>query len=90
MNKSCKEKRGGSPVRGFEVGLTTLTVKAIHVTKDSCERWTWANFLVKRSKQQIMDIILVSWNVRIMYRKESLMTVSTKLSGYRLDLLGVQ
>jgi exonuclease III len=31
-----------------------------------------------------------TWNVRTMYRAASLRTVSTELSRYRLDLVGVQ
>jgi hypothetical protein len=30
------------------------------------------------------------WNVRILYRAGSLMTVSRELAGYKLDLVGVQ
>jgi exonuclease III len=37
-----------------------------------------------------MDMRFGTWNVRSLYRAGSLMTVSRKLSRYRLDLVGVQ
>jgi hypothetical protein len=37
-----------------------------------------------------MDIKFRTWNVRSVYRVSSLMTVSRKLSTYRLDLVRAQ
>jgi hypothetical protein len=37
-----------------------------------------------------MDMRFELWNVMSLYRAGSLMTVSWKLSKYKLDLLGVQ
>jgi hypothetical protein len=37
-----------------------------------------------------MDVRFATWNIRSLYRTGSLMTVSSKLSRYRLDLVGVQ
>jgi hypothetical protein len=37
-----------------------------------------------------MDMRFETWNVRILYRAGSLMTVSSELSRYRLYLVGVQ
>jgi exonuclease III len=37
-----------------------------------------------------MDMRFGTWNVRSLYRVDSLMTVSRELSRYRLDLVGVQ
>jgi exonuclease III len=46
--------------------------------------------LDKGSKQSNMDMRFGTWNVRSLYRVGSLKTVSKELSGYRLDLVGVQ
>jgi exonuclease III len=37
-----------------------------------------------------MDMKLGTWNVRSLYWSGSLVTVSKKLSKYRMDLVGVQ
>jgi hypothetical protein len=37
-----------------------------------------------------MDMRFGLWNVRSLYRAGSLMTVSSKLARYKLDLVGVQ
>jgi hypothetical protein len=37
-----------------------------------------------------MDMRFGTWNIMILYRAGSLMTVSRELSRYRLDLVGVQ
>jgi hypothetical protein len=37
-----------------------------------------------------MDMRFGAWNVRGLYRVGSLMTVSRELTGYKLDLVGVQ
>jgi hypothetical protein len=37
-----------------------------------------------------MDMKFATWNIRSLYRADSLMTVSRELSRYRLDLVGMQ
>jgi hypothetical protein len=37
-----------------------------------------------------MDMKLVTWNVRSMYRAGSLRTVAEEISKYELDLVGVK
>jgi hypothetical protein len=37
-----------------------------------------------------MDMRFGTWNIRSLYRSDSLMTVSMELSRYRLDLVGVK
>jgi hypothetical protein len=59
-------------------------------TKHKHEPLTWTDSLDKRPKQWNMDIRLGTWNVRSVYRAGSLVTVSKKLSKYRLDLVRVQ
>jgi exonuclease III len=48
------------------------------------------DFLDKGPKQRNMDMRFGTWNIRSLYRVDSLMTVSRELSRYRLDLVGVQ
>ena len=46
---------------------------------------------VSRSfKKQKRDILLVTWNVRSLYRVGSLMAAARELARYKLDLVGVQ
>jgi hypothetical protein len=46
--------------------------------------------LDKTPKRKNMDMRFGLWNVRILYRAGSLMTVSTELIRYKLDSVGVQ
>jgi hypothetical protein len=54
------------------------------------EPWTWKDYLDKRSKQWNLDMRFGKWNIRGLYKVDSLMTVSRELSMYGLDLRGVQ
>jgi hypothetical protein len=47
-------------------------------------------FLDKRPKLRKMDMRFGTWNVRIMYMADSLMTVAKEIPKYELDLVGVQ
>jgi hypothetical protein len=46
--------------------------------------------LGKQPKLQNSDMRLGMWNIKILYRAGSLMTVSRELSKYKLDFVGVQ
>jgi hypothetical protein len=37
-----------------------------------------------------MDMRFGTWNIRSMYRADSLMVVGEEMSNYKLDLVGVQ
>jgi hypothetical protein len=56
----------------------------------STESWTWTDSLDKRPKRQNIDKRFGLWNVRRLYKVGSLMTVSRKLSKFKIDLVGVQ
>jgi hypothetical protein len=45
---------------------------------------------VSRSRKRNRDILLGTWNVRNLYRAESLMAAAKELTRYKLDLVGVQ
>jgi hypothetical protein len=75
---------------GWAWGSQPLTVKQKLVTRSHEEPGTWTDSVHKRPKRRNMDMRFGTWNVRSLYRVGSLMTVSKELSGYRLDLVGVQ
>jgi hypothetical protein len=50
----------------------------------------WIDCLDKRRKLRNMGIRLCTWNVRSLYRAGSLMTVSRRVSKYKLPEVGVQ
>jgi hypothetical protein len=81
---------GGPPGWGLGVGLTTLHRIMKLVKKRINEPRTWTDYLDKRPKRRNMDMRFGTWNIRIMYRVGSLMTVSRELSKYSLALLRVQ
>jgi hypothetical protein len=45
---------------------------------------------VSRSHKRNKDILLVTWNVRSLYRAGSLMAAARELARFKLDLVGVQ
>ena len=47
-------------------------------------------FLEEVSRNRKRDIVLVTWNVRSLYRAGSLTAVARELASYKLDLVGVQ
>jgi hypothetical protein len=54
-----------------------------------CDKYS-VRCLDKRPKLWNMDMRFELWNVRSLYRADSLMTVSRELWKYKLDLVGVQ
>ena len=50
---------------------------------------TWIDILV-RTQQRQRDKIFGTWNVRSLYRTDSLIAVARKLARYKLDLVGVK
>jgi hypothetical protein len=52
------------------------------VTKDHKKPRTWTNSLDKRSKRKKMDMRFDTWNVRSMYRADSLRAVAEGISKY--------
>jgi exonuclease III len=43
-----------------------------------------------RPKHRKVDLRFVTWNIRSLYRPDSLKTVARELGKYKLDLVGVQ
>jgi hypothetical protein len=51
--------------------------------------WAWIDPLVQ-PKQSQRDTRFGTWNMRSLYRRESLMTVARVLVRYKLDFVGIQ
>jgi hypothetical protein len=51
---------------------------------------TWTDYLDKRSKIRKIYMRFGTWNVRSLYRTDSLMKVLKQILKYKLDLVGVQ
>jgi hypothetical protein len=79
----------GPAALGLGVGLT-LHHKHKNVMKLFNEPQTWTDSLGKQSEIWNMDMRFGNWNIRSLYRANSLMTVLEELSKYKLDLVGVQ
>jgi hypothetical protein len=91
LNKQPRtDNKGGPPVWGLGVGLTTLHHKNKLVTKNLTEPRTWTDSLDTRRKLQNRDMRFGTRNVRSLYRVGSLMTVSRELARYELDLVGAR
>jgi hypothetical protein len=45
---------------------------------------------VSRSRKRKREILLGTWNIRILYREGSLAAAARELARYKLDLVGVQ
>jgi hypothetical protein len=75
---------------GWAWSLKILTVIIKLVTKDHKKPRTWTDLLDKRSKRKKMDMGFGTWKVRSMYRAGSLRAVAEEISGYKLDIVGVQ
>ena len=70
--------------------LTTPHHKKYHVTYHLQEKaWTWTDTVV-RPKQQKKDMRFGTWNVRRLFRVDSLTAAVRELARHKLDLVGVQ
>jgi hypothetical protein len=72
------------------VGLTTIHRKKLIVTKIAIQPRTLTDFSDKRHKRRNMDMRFGTWNARSLCRAGSVMTVSSELARYKLDLMRMQ
>jgi hypothetical protein len=86
---SLQPTRGGRPSWGWGVEFTTPHRKNNLVTKCHKGLPTLTDSLDKRHMLRKMDVRIGTWNVRSLYRADSLVTVSREISKYKLDLVGV-
>jgi hypothetical protein len=84
-----KTTMGGPPAWRLAVGLTIPHLKNKLVTKCHKGPRTWRDFMDKRPTLKKLDMRFGTWNIRSLYRADSLMTVAKETSKYKLDLVGV-
>jgi hypothetical protein len=85
LNKQSRTADKGWYSWGLGVGLTTPQRKNKCVTKCKKGPQTWTDSLNKQTKLWKMDMRFGTWNVRRQYRADSLITVVSEISKYKLD-----